>query len=115
MPRPTHPYIAMARGQVFLTAVLDWYSRRVLAHRVSITMDTEFCIEALQEAIARHGAPQIMNTDQGSQFTSDDFIKELQDIGIAISTASSASSRSIVDPVDQPTILREHRSMTTAR
>ena len=85
MPRPTHPYIAMARGQVFLTAVLDWYSRRVLAHRVSITMDTAFCIEALQEAITRYGAPQIMNTDQGSQFTSDDFIAELKQNGIDIS------------------------------
>ena len=78
-------YIAMARGQVFLTAVLDWYSRRVLAHRVSITMDTAFCIEALQEAITRYGAPQIMNTDQGSQFTSDDFIAELKQNGIDIS------------------------------
>jgi putative transposase len=56
----------MARGFVFLTAVLDWHSRRVLAHRVSITRQADFCIEALQEAIRKYGAPGIMNTDQGS-------------------------------------------------
>lgn len=78
-------YIPMARGFVFLAAVLDWASRRVLAHRVSITMEAEFCIEALQEAITRYGPPQIMNTDQGSQFTSSEFIGELNKHGIAIS------------------------------
>jgi putative transposase len=78
-------YIPMARGFVFLTAVLDWHSRRVLAHRLSITMDADFCVEALQEAIARYGKPQIMNTDQGSQFTSTEFIDELRDNGIDIS------------------------------
>ncbi len=57
----------MARGFVFLTAVLDWHSRRMLAHRVSITMEADFCIEALKEAIVKYGAPEIMNTDQGSQ------------------------------------------------
>jgi len=61
-------YIPMARGFVFLTAVLDWHSRRVLAHRLSITMEADFCVEALQEAIARYGKPQIMNTDQGKPF-----------------------------------------------
>lgn len=78
-------YIPMARGFVFLAAVLDWASRRVLAHRVSITMEADFCIEALQEAIARYGAPQIVNTDQGSQFTSSDFIDELKKHDIDIS------------------------------
>lgn len=78
-------YIPMARGFVFLVAVLDWASRRVLAHRVSITMEADFCVEALQEAIARYGPPQIMNTDQGSQFTSSDFTGELNKHGIAIS------------------------------
>lgn len=78
-------YIPMARGFVFLAAVLDWASRRVLAHRVSITMEADFCIEALQEAIDRYGPPQIMNTDQGSQFTSSEFIGELNKHGIAIS------------------------------
>ena len=60
-------YIPMARGFVYLAAVLDWYSRRVLAWRVSISMDTAFCIEAVEEAIERHGTPEIFNTDQGSQ------------------------------------------------
>lgn len=78
-------YIPMARGFVFLCAVLDWASRRVLAHRVSITMEADFCVEALQEAIRRYGPPEIVNTDQGSQFTSSDFIDEVKKHGIAIS------------------------------
>jgi putative transposase len=78
-------YIPMARGFVYLTAVLDWHSRRVLAHRVSITMQADFCVEALQEAIARYGAPEIVNTDQGSQFTGEEFIAELKRHDIAIS------------------------------
>ena len=78
-------YIPMARGFVFLTAVLDWHSRRVLAHRLSITMEADFCVEALQEAIARYGKPQIMNTDQGSQFTGAEFIDVLRRNEIEIS------------------------------
>ena len=78
-------YIPMARGFVYLAAVIDWYSRRVLAWRVSITMETAFCIEAVEEAIARHGKPDIFNTDQGSQFTSADFIGLLTEHQIAIS------------------------------
>lgn len=78
-------YIPMARGFVYLTAVPDWHSRRVLAHRVSITMEADFCVEALAEAVARYGPPQIMNTDQGSQFTGAQFIGELTKHGIAIS------------------------------
>jgi putative transposase len=62
-------YIPMARGFVYLAAVLDWFSRRVLSWRVSITMEADFCVEALEEALARHGKPEIVNTDQGSQFT----------------------------------------------
>lgn len=78
-------YIPMARGFIYLAAVIDWYSRRVLAWRVSISMDTEFCIEALQEAIARYGTPEIFNTDQGSQFTSAAFTGLLMHHGIRIS------------------------------
>jgi putative transposase len=59
----------MARGFVYLTAVVDWFSRRVLSWRLSITMDLSFCLDALEEALARHGKPEIVNTDQGSQFT----------------------------------------------
>ena len=65
-------YIPMARGFVYLAAVVDWFSRRVLAWRLSITMEVEFCLEAVEEALARYGRPEIFNTDQGSQFTSAD-------------------------------------------
>ena len=75
----------MARGFVYLAAVVDWASRRVLAHRVSISMDTEFCREALEEALARYGCPEIFNTDQGSQFTSAEFTDILKKRGIGIS------------------------------
>jgi putative transposase len=78
-------YIPMARGFVYLAAVVDWYSRRVLSHRVSITMEADFCIDALEEALAKHGRPEIFNTDQGSQFTSTDFTGVLLDNTIAIS------------------------------
>ena len=78
-------YIPMARGFVYLAAVVDWASRRVLAHRVSITMEAEFCVEALKEALAKHGRPEIFNTDQGSQFTGNDFTSVLLDAKIAIS------------------------------
>ncbi len=74
-------YIPMARGWVYLVAVLDWASRRVLAHRVSITMEAEFCIEALREAVARYGPPEIVNTDQGSQFSGAEFVAEVARIG----------------------------------
>jgi putative transposase len=66
-------YIPMARGFVYLAAVLDWFSRRVLSWRLSITLEADFCIEAVEEALARHDAPEIFNTDQGSQFTSAEF------------------------------------------
>ena len=66
-------YIPMARGFVYLAAVVDWFSRRVLAWRLSITMEAAFCVEALEEALSRYGTPEIFNTDQGSQFTSAEF------------------------------------------
>jgi putative transposase len=78
-------YIPMARGFVYLAVVLDWCSRRVLAWRLSITMEAAFCIEALEEALARHGKPDIVNTDQGSQFTAAAFTGVLAACGIAIS------------------------------
>ncbi len=78
-------YVPMARGFVYLAAVVDWFSRRVLSWRLSITMEADFCIEALEEAIARHGRPEIFNTDQGAQFTSHDFTGVLNKAGIAIS------------------------------
>jgi putative transposase len=78
-------YIPMARGFVYLAAVVDWFSRRVLAWKLSITLETEFCIDAVREALARHGEPGIFNTDQGSQFTSVAFTGLLAEQKIAIS------------------------------
>jgi len=74
-------YVPMARGWVYLVAVLDWASRRVLAHRVSITMEAQFCVEALREAATRWGSPEIVNTDQGSQFSSAEFVAEVARLG----------------------------------
>jgi putative transposase len=78
-------YIPMARGFVYLAAVVDWFSRRVLAWRLSITLEVDFCLEAVEEALARYGRPEIFNTDQGSQFTSTAFTGLLLDNTIAIS------------------------------
>jgi putative transposase len=78
-------YIPMRRGFVYLVAVVDWFSRRVLSWRVSNTLTADFCVDAVREAIARYGAPDIFNTDQGSQFTSTDFIDVLKGHGIRVS------------------------------
>jgi putative transposase len=78
-------YIPMAKGFVYLVAVMDWFSRRVLSWRLSITMDTDFCVEALREAVGRYGQPEIFNTDQGVQFTSAAFVDELASRGVQIS------------------------------
>jgi putative transposase len=89
--RPNHvwamdiTYIPMARGFVYLAAVVDWYTRRVLSWRLSITIDTTFCLEAVEEALARYGKPEIFNTDQGSQFTSQAFTGPLRDADVRIS------------------------------
>ena len=86
-------YIPMARGFVYLAAVVDWFSRRVLAWRVSITLEADFCVEAVTEALARHGKPEICNSDRGSQFTSGDFTGLLLDHKIAISTDGRGARR----------------------
>ena len=78
-------YVPMARGFAYLVAIMGWASRRVLAWRVSNSMSSDFCVEALQESIAKYGCPEIFNTDQGSQFTSDDFTDVLKDHCICIS------------------------------
>ena len=77
-------YIPMARGFLYLVAIIDWYSRYVLSWRLSNTLDTSFCVEALQEAL-RKGRPEIFNTDQGAQFTSEAFTDLLEQHGIRIS------------------------------
>jgi len=78
-------YIPMARGFGYLVAIIDWFSRRVLAWRLSNSMDTRFCVDALEEALAKFGQPEIFNTDQGSQFTADDFTKPLLDRAVKVS------------------------------
>lgn len=89
--RPNHvwasdiTYIPMRRGFVYLCAILDWASRRVLAWRLSNTLTTDFCVEAVREAVTRYGTPEIFNTDQGCQFTSQEFTGFLKDQGIQIS------------------------------
>ena len=89
--RPNHvwaadiTYLPMRRGFLFLFAVMDWASRRVMAWRLSNTLTTDFCVEAVNEAILRHGTPEIFNTDQGCQFTSQEFTGLLRQNGIAIS------------------------------
>ena len=89
--RPNHAwcadvtYIPLQRGFLYLVAVMDWASRKVLSWRLSNTLETSFCVEALQEALDRYGPPEIFNTDQGSQFTSVDFTDALKEAGIRIS------------------------------
>jgi len=78
-------YIPMARGFVYLAAVMDWFARRILAWRLSNTMEVSFCIDALEDALAKYGCPQIFNTDQGSQFTSAEFTRVLINSGVEIS------------------------------
>ncbi len=78
-------YIPMAKGSLYLVAIIDWYSRKVLSWRLSNTMDTGFCLEALEEALQHYGPPDIFNSDQGSQFTSTDFTQKLLEHGIRIS------------------------------
>jgi putative transposase len=78
-------YIPMARGFLYLVAIIDWTSRAVLAWRLSNTIDSSFCVEALEEALLRHGKPRIFNTDQGAQFTSAAFTGKLEAAGVAIS------------------------------
>ena len=78
-------YVPMHRGFMYLVAIMDWHSRKVLSWRVSNTMDTDFCVEALEEAIRIHGRPEIFNTDQGSQFTSNIFTGKLEEYGVKIS------------------------------
>lgn len=78
-------YIPLAQGFAYLVAIIDWHSRLVLAWRLSNTLDTSFCVEALQEALWRYGRPEIFNTDQGAQFTADAFTRVLRDAGVKIS------------------------------
>ena len=102
-------YIPMARGFAYLVAIIDWYSRRVLAWRLSNTLDSSFCVEALQEALARFPKPDIFNTDQGSQFTADAFTKVLRDAAITISMDGRGRC------IDNVFVERVWRSLSTKR
>jgi putative transposase len=82
MPRPTHPYIRMAEGFLYLVAVMDWFSRFVLSWALSLTMELDFCLDALERALP-WGRPEIFNSDQGSQFTSEKFTSVLAQRGVA--------------------------------
>src|SRR3546814_6545123 len=86
-------YVPMARGFVYLVAIVDWFSRRVLAWRVSISLDAGFCVEALEEALVRYGKPAIFNSDQGAQFTSVAFTAVLHREQIAIRMEARKSTR----------------------
>ena len=114
--------VPMARGFVYLVAVVDWFSRKVLAWRLSMTLETGPCLEALGEALARHGRPEILNTDQGSQFTSVAFITALQDAKIAISMDGKGAWRDNVfverlwrTITDEEVSLRAYRRVSEAR
>ena len=114
--------VPMARGFMYLVAVVDWFSRKVLAWRLSITLETGPCVEALSEALARHGTPEIMNTDQGSQFTSMAFLKALQTAQIAISMDGQGAWRDNVFVKRlwrtikyEEVYLRAYRSVSEAR
>jgi len=81
-------YIPMSTGHLYLTAIIDWYSRKILSWKLSTTLDTSFCIEAVDEAIKKYGKPEIFNTDQGCQFTSSKFTTNLTDKGVKVSMDS---------------------------
>ena len=115
-------YVPMARGFVYLVAVVDWFSRKVLAWRLSMTLETGPCLEALSEALAWYGPPEILNTDQGSQFTSVAFLTALQDAKIAISMDGKGAWRDNVfverlwrTITDEEVYLRAYRRVSEAR
>lgn len=115
-------YIPMRRGFVYLVAVVDVFTRRVLSHRLSITMEAEFCVEALKEALTKYGKPEIFNTDQGSQFTSIDFTKVLLDLKVSISMDGKGAWRDNVfverlwrSVKYEEVYLRAYESVTEAR
>jgi len=102
-------YIPMARGFLYLVVIMDWVSRAVLAWRLSNTLDASFCVEALEEAIARFGVPVIFNTDQGAQFTADAFTRVLRDGGVAISTIDDVKAQQLLLGFGEGTI--NHHSL----
>ena len=106
-------YIPLSGGFVYLTAVMDWYSRYVLSWELSITMDTDFCISSLERALRCHGTPYIFNTDQGSQYTSHEFTKVLKDKNIKISMDGKGRARDNIFDLCGPYTLRYDHSGDT--
>lgn len=86
-------YVPMAKGFMYLVAIMDWNSRRVLTFRLSNTLDTRFCVEALKEALLKYGAPEIINRDQGCQFTSEAFTFILKQLNVKVSWMARVASR----------------------
>ena len=126
--RPSHgwamdiTYVPMARAGVYLVAVLDWFSRRILAWRLSLTLETGPCVETLRDALAGHGTPELMNTEQGSHFTSVAFLTVLQDAQSAISMDGKGAWRDHVVVERfwrtikyEEVYLRTYRSVSEAR
>ncbi len=93
-------FIPVKNGFLYLVAIMDWATRKVLSWRLSNTLHADFCVEALDEAIVKFGAPEIMNTDQGSQFTGHEWTGRLRDAGIKISMEFGAAHEVMNDPVD---------------
>lgn len=106
-------YIPMRRGFLYLVAIMDWYSRKVLAWRLSNSMDVDFCVEALKEALAKHGRPDRFNSDQGSQFTSGAWIDVLIDAKIKISTPLGDCMQSPADNRRQRRVARQPNDRAT--
>ena len=106
-------YIPLSGGFVYLTAVMDWYSRYVLSWELSITMDTDFCISSLERALRCHGTPYIFNTDQGSQYTSHEFTKVLKDKNIKISMDGKGRTMDNIFDLCGPYTLRYDHSGDT--
>ena len=102
-------YIPMRRGFLYLVAIMDWYSRKVLAWRLSNSMDADFCVEALKEALAKHGTPEIFNSDQGSQFTSGAWIDVLIDAKIKISMPLATLPCNALPVIDGKGAWRDNR------
>jgi len=102
-------YILLQRGFLYLVAIMDWHSRKVLSWRLSNSMDAGFCIEALKKALAKHGAPEIFNTDQGSQFTSGDWIDVLTEAKVKISMPIVTLLRNALPIIDGKGAWRDNR------
>jgi putative transposase len=99
LPRSTHPYVKLEKGFAYFCAVIDWYTRAILSYRLSNSIDTKLVVDTLNDAIAVYGKPDIFNTDQGSQYTSDEFISILtkEDVKISMDSKGRAYDNIIIE------------------